>query len=86
MIEPQTIIVPINEKNRQGIDDILETVREMLDPEMKICEAYVVISANAGALTMARALQEKSGQIVKAPKPKKTWTKKTPKPEVEQPV
>ena len=55
------IVIPITEANRQGIDGILDAVREIFTAN--ITEAYIVETDDPGMIAVATRLAEKSGNI-----------------------
>ena len=63
------IIVPITDKNRQGIDDLIENVKTLFTGNLRIVEAYVVTTDNPGVEVVMQALAKKSGTVYEAPAP-----------------
>jgi hypothetical protein len=58
-----TVVVPITNKNRQGMDDILDAVKTMLDENIQIVEGYVITTDNPGALAVCIALRDKAAPV-----------------------
>lgn len=53
------VIIPITEKNRQGIDDLLESLKAIFG-DFTVTEAYIIDTQNTGILSVARALEKKA--------------------------
>lgn len=54
----QTIVVPITDNNRQGIDDVLDAVKPLFSGE--VIEAYIIKTDDPGMIAVAKSLAQKS--------------------------
>jgi hypothetical protein len=57
----QYIVIPVTEKNRSGVDDILDAAKTFFGSETTTCDAIIVETSNPGMAVLANALAERSG-------------------------
>ena len=57
----KTIIIPLTDGSRPGIDDLLDGIRQLFLGTIKIQEVYVLETDNPGVAIIAEALTQKSG-------------------------